>query len=154
MSSRLNSCIISGVIALSGCATAAQPKIVEKPAVQDTIPSRMPGESWCHYSGRLGINDPASCNAEEKGRKDLESIAKRIAAIVADVFYMESSHFIQNCLYVQQYDSTSEVVKKEKCINDALDIINQKPNFQKIDPVMQEAIRAEFRRRIIEIEIK
>lgn len=147
--SRLESILASGIIALSGCA-AAQPKVEQKIVVRDANAERHPKESICDYEGRIGIYDPEGCENDKKFEEDMARISRVVANMVADVFWARSSGYVNNCLYVQQYDAKTLEQRKEKCIGEVLDIIDADPNFQKIESTIQEMIRQRLIEKIME----
>lgn len=148
--SRLNSIIVSGAIALSACTTAAQPKVEQRLKSQATTPERWAGESMHHYLERLGIHDPASANRERESEKIFKEMNERIAVIMAEVFWGQVAHQVKNCLHAQQYDATSEEQRKAKCADEALNSIDQNENFRNIDSNMQEMIREQLWKNIME----
>ena len=111
--SRLESILASGIIALSGCVTAAQPKVEQKVVVRDLNAEWRPGESLCDYMKRNGIYDPETCRRDKKLEEDLARISRGVADMVAEIFWAQSSGYVRNCLYVQQYDLKSDERKKE-----------------------------------------
>jgi hypothetical protein len=147
---RLDAFIASSIIALTGCTTAVQPKVEQKVVVRDLNAERRPGESLCDYMARNGIYSPEVCRRDKRLEEDLAKISRGVADMVAEVFWAQSSGYVRNCLYVQQYDLKSDERKKEKCIGEVLDILDADPNFQKVSFDMQEMVRQALREKIME----
>lgn len=147
---RLDSFLASGLIALSGCATAAQSQVQQKPAIQNTYTELQPGQSVCDYMRMNGMNDPSTCREDKEFEEILRKLSEGVAAIVAESYWAQSAEHVQRCLHTQQYDLTTPEERKEKCTEEVLDIIDNNANFQKIDPEMQEMIRDKLRRNILE----
>lgn len=150
--SRLEAFVASSLIALSGCATAAQPKVEQKVVIRDLNAEWRLGESLCDYMHRNGIrdSDPSACMKDKEFEVYLANISRGVAEVVAGGYCAENEWYVRECLHVQQYDTTTEKQRRGKCAEEVLDIFDADPDFQNIGTEMQEMVREDLRRCIME----